>query len=140
MWTLIKEMANIQMKTGTGKSGRPINFDKDAALEAAMLLFWERGFEGPRWQTLPRLWASTVKHLCRLREQARVVLTRGEPLSRHSAQYAAEALAEPTLDKVIRALFNNTVGFLTAPGHPPSCMTLVGAVGCSIDAAQREIL
>jgi AcrR family transcriptional regulator len=47
------------------------------------------------------------------------------------AQYAAEALEEPTLEKAIRALFDNTVAFLTTPGHPPTCMTLVGAMGCS---------
>ncbi len=32
-----------RMKTGTGKTGGPISFDKDAALEAAMLLSWEQG-------------------------------------------------------------------------------------------------
>ena len=56
------------------------------------------------------------------------------------AQYATKALAGPTLEKVIRALFNNTVAFLTTPGHPPTCMTLAGAMGCSADAAPARDL
>jgi AcrR family transcriptional regulator len=56
------------------------------------------------------------------------------------AQYAVKALEEPTLERVIRALFNNTVAFLTAPGHPPTCMTLVEAMGCSVDATPARDL
>jgi hypothetical protein len=56
------------------------------------------------------------------------------------AQYATKALEEPTLEKVIRALFDNTVTFLTTPGHPPTCMTLAGAIGCSVDAAPAKDL
>lgn len=57
------------------------------------------------------------------------------------AQYATKALEEPTLEKVLRALFDSTVAFLTTPGHPPTCMTLAGAVGCSVDAsAARDIM
>ena len=50
------------------------------------------------------------------------------------AQYAVKALEEPTLKRFIRALFDSTVVFLTTPGHPPICMTLTGATGCSVDA------
>lgn len=50
------------------------------------------------------------------------------------AQYAVKAIEEPTLKRFIRALFDSTVAFLTTPGHPPTCMTLAGAVGCSVEA------
>jgi AcrR family transcriptional regulator len=56
------------------------------------------------------------------------------------AQYAKKALEEPTLKKVIRALFDNTVDFLTSPGHPPICMTLAGAIACSAEATPAKDL
>lgn len=129
------------MKTGVGKTGRPIGFDKDAALEAAMLLFWERGFEGTSMADLTQamgLNPSSIyaafgdKHSLFSLAVRRYLETR--------AQYAAEALAEPTLDKVIRGLFEKTVSFLTTPGHPSTCMTLAGSMGCSIDATPAKDL
>jgi hypothetical protein len=41
---------------------------------------------------------------------------------------------------VIRALFENTVEFLTTPGHPPTCMSLAGAMGCSVSATPAKQL
>jgi AcrR family transcriptional regulator len=130
------------MKTGNGKTGRPISFDKDAALEAAMLLFWERGYEGTSMADLTRamrLNPSSIyaafgdKHALFSLAVKRYMETR--------AQYATKALEEPTLEKVVRALFENTIAFLTTPGHPPTCMTLAGAMGCSVDAKPaRDIM
>ncbi len=37
------------MKTGNGKTGRPIGFDKDAALEAATLFFGNAGTKELPW-------------------------------------------------------------------------------------------
>jgi len=129
------------MKTGNGKTGRPISFDRDEALEAAMLLFWERGYEGTSMADLTRamgLNPSSIyaafgdKHALFSLAVKRYMETR--------AQYAVGALEEPTLEKVIRALFDNTIAFLTTPGHPPTCMTLAGAVGCSVDATPARDL
>jgi AcrR family transcriptional regulator len=135
------KMATKHMKTGNGKTGRPITFDKDAALEAAMLLFWERGFEGTSMADLTQamgLHPSSIyaafgdKHALFQLAVKRYMDSR--------AQYAIKPLEEPTLERVIRKLFYNTVAFLTAPGHPPTCMTLAGAVGCSVDATPARDL
>ena len=129
------------MKTGSGKMGRPIGFDRDAALEAAMLLFWERGYEGTSMADLTQamgLNPSSIyaafgdKHAL-----FQLVVNRYMAIR---AQYATKALEEPTLKRVIRALFDNTIAFLTTPGHPPTCMTLAGAVGCSVEAKPAKDL
>ena len=106
-----------------------------------MLLFWEQGFEGTSMADLTQamgLNPSSIyaafgdKHTLFSLAVRRYLETR--------AQYAEEALAEPTLDKVIRALFDNTVAFLTGPGHPSTCMTLAGSMGCSVDATPARDL
>jgi|SRR6185312_3718622 len=129
------------MRTGNGKTGRPISFDKDAALEAAMLLFWERGFEGTSMADLTQAMGLSPSSIYAAfgDKQALFSLTVKRYLDTR-AQYATDALEQLTLEKVIRALFDNTVAFLTMPGHPPSCMTLAGAMGCSVDAAPARDL
>lgn len=106
-----------------------------------MLLFWERGFEGTSMADLTQamgLSPSSIyaafgdKHALFQLAVKRYMETR--------AQYATGALEESTLEKVVRALFANTVAFLTMPGHPPTCMTLAGAMGCSVDAAPARDL
>ena len=134
-------VAKKTMKAGNGKTGRPISFDKEAALEAAMLLFWERGFEGTSMADLtkamglnpPSIYAAFGdKHALFQLAAKRYMEMRSE--------YAGKALEEPTLEKVVHALLDNTVSFLTTPGHPARCMTLSGAVGCSADATPAKNL
>ena len=123
------------MKTGNGKTGRPIGFDKEAALEAAMLLFWERGYEGASMADLTQAMGLNPSSIYAAFGDKHALFQLA--VSRYlgiRAQYATKALEEPTLDGVIRALFDNTIQFLTTPGHPPTCMTLAGAVGCSVEA------
>src|ERR1700733_8804415 len=134
-------VAGKRTKTGNGKTGRPISFDEDAALEAAMLLFWERGYEGTSMSDLTRAMGLSPSSIYAAfgDKQALFFLTVKRYMDSR-AQYATRALEEPTLERVIRALFHNTVAFLTTPGHPPTCMTLAGAMGCSVDATPARDL
>lgn len=127
------------MKTGNGKTGRPISFDKDAALEAAMLLFWERGYEGTSMADLVQAMGLNPSSIYAAFGDKQALFSHAvKRYMQTRARYAEEALAEPTLPRVVRALFNNTVAFLAGSGHPPTCMTLAGAVGCSPDAAPAK--
>jgi AcrR family transcriptional regulator len=123
------------MKTGNAKVGRPISFDKEAALEAAMLLFWERGYEGTSMADLTQAMGLNPSSIYAAFGNKYALFSLAVKRYGDSrAKYAIKALEEPTLERVIRALFNNTVAFLTTPGHPPGCMTLAGAMACSVDA------
>jgi AcrR family transcriptional regulator len=135
------EVARKSMKTGSGKTGRPISFDRDAALEAAMLLFWKRGFEGTSMADLTQAMGLNPSSIYAAFGDKNALFSLAVKRYMDSrAQYATKALEEPTLKRVIRALFDNTIAFLTTPGHPPTCMTLAGAVGCSVDATPARDL
>jgi AcrR family transcriptional regulator len=123
------------MKTKNGKTGRPISFDRDAALEAAMLLFWERGYEGTSMADLTQAMGLNPSSIYAAFGDKNALFQQAvKRYTEMRAQYAVKALEEPSLKKVICALFDSTIAFLTTPGHPPTCMTLAGAVGCSLDA------
>jgi len=129
------------MKKANGKTGRPIGFDKDAALEAAMLLFWERGFEGTSMANLTQAMSLNPSSIyAAFGDKHALFQLAVKRYMEMRAQYAGKALEEPTLERVVRALFDSTIAFLTTPGHPPTCMTLAGAVGCSLEATPARDL
>lgn len=104
-----------------------------------MLLFWERGFEGTSMADLTQAMGLNPSSIYAAFGDKQSLFSHAvKRYMETRARYAEEALAEPTLPKVVRALFDNTVAFLAGSGHPPSCMTLAGAVGCSPNAAPAK--
>lgn len=106
-----------------------------------MLLFWERGYEGTSMADLTQAMGVNPSSIYAAFGDKHALFSLAvKRYIKSRAQYAMKALQQPTLKRVIRALFDNTVAFLTTPGHPPNCMTLAGAMGCSVDAAPARNL
>ena len=106
-----------------------------------MLLFWERGYEGTSMADLTEAMGLNPSSIyAAFGDKHALFQLAVKRYMEIRAEYATKALEEPTLEKTIRALFSNTVRFLTTPGHPPTCMTLAGAVGCSLDATPARDL
>ncbi len=106
-----------------------------------MLLFWERGFEGASMADLTTAMGLSPSSIyAAFGDKQDLFALAAKRYLEYRAQYAGRALAEATLEGAVRALFENTVEFLTTPGHPPACMSLVGATGCSMDATPARQL
>lgn len=118
------------------RPGRPVEFDRTAALHAAMIHFWRYGYEGSSLSDLteamdiskPTLYAAFGDKEKLFRE-AVVAYT-----SLRAEAYDA-ALALPTAKEAADAWLRLTGGVTPAKGSPPGCLIVLGALTPSGDTA-----
>jgi AcrR family transcriptional regulator len=124
------------------KMGRPRSFDEEAALDVAMRLFWERGYEGASMADLAKaMKLSPPSIYAAFGDKMALFQAAAKRYADGPGQYQAKALGEATLNEVIRALFRNTVAFLNDSRLPSGCMTMTGAMACSVEAeAAKDFL
>ena len=119
------------------RGGRPWSFDRDAAVETAMLLFWRHGYEGVSIGNLtkaigvapPSLYAAFGSK-AGLYQQAMARYT--ETLGR--LDVAAIGSAE-SLPDAVRSLLDDAVRNVTHREHERGCMISSGLVACHPDHA-----
>jgi AcrR family transcriptional regulator len=125
------------MKTSSdvrASRGRPRSFDREAALEVAMRLFWRSGYEATSISDLagamginpPSLYAAFGDKKALFREAlAHYQSTR--------AGFGALALTrEPTARQAIHALLTGAVRLFTDPQGPGGCMMMLSAINCTV--------
>jgi AcrR family transcriptional regulator len=112
------------------RTGRPRSFDRDAALDQAMRLFWRHGFEGVSFQQLtaalnvaaPSLYSAFGNKEALYREAlnhyARVRGTNDLSIMDESRP----------LTEAVRALLQRTAEALVAPDGEMGCMLMIGMV------------
>jgi AcrR family transcriptional regulator len=125
------------------KSGRPREFDSEKALDAAMKVFWRKGYEGASLAELTRAMKINRPSLYAAfgdkEELFRKVLAR---YSRGPVAYIQEALDETTARAVAERLLLGTAEVLGNPKNPRGCLGVQGALACgeSSESIRRELI
>jgi AcrR family transcriptional regulator len=125
----------MNKKTDKSKMGRPREFDTTAALDAALRVFWGKGYEGATLTDLTNamrinrssMWAA-FGNKEELFKQAF-----GRYIDAYQG-YLREALEKRTIREVIESSLRGTVDFLATPGNPKGCLSVHGALAVGDEA------
>jgi AcrR family transcriptional regulator len=117
------------------KMGRPRAFSEPEALDAAMRVFWEKGYEGASLDDLTRAMGINRSSLYATFGDKETLFRR--VITRYSSGPMAslwDALGKPTARAVVETLLRTTVNFLADPSHPQGCLTIQGGMACGSGA------
>src|ERR1700723_3062780 len=130
-------------RTGKPRMGRPRGFDTTTVLDAAMRVFWEKGYEGATLSDLTdamginrsSMWAAFGDKEDLFKKAF------GRYINTYQ-RYMGEALEKPTIREVIESSLRSTVDFLSTPGSPKGCLSVHGAlaVGDEADPIKRWLI
>ena len=125
----------MSSSTTSRKMGRPRGFSEAAALDAAMRVFWEKGYEGTSLDDLTKAMSINRSSLYSTFTDKETLFRR--VIERYAAgplAFFSEALKQPTARAVAEALLRASVDFLADSSHPRGCLTLQGGLACGSGA------
>ncbi len=109
--------------------GRPRSFDIDEALERAMLVFWERGYDGATLCDLTDAMGITRTSMyAAFGNKEELFLKALQRYLEGPAGYFAAALEQPTALGVAQAFLAGSVQTTTRSNAPAGCLTVQGAL------------
>ncbi len=123
--------------------GRHRQFDEGEALEAALSVFWQKGYEGASFEDLSQATGVARPGLYSAFGNKEALFIKA--LDLYDAKYMgfmSEALSEPTSLKVVERILRGSANIHTMDSAHPGCLGINGALACSDDAEpiRRELI
>ena len=120
--------------------GRPLSFDRSVALDKAMHVVGERGYESASIADLTAAMGITPPSLyTAFGDKEHLFLEAIEAYGKGPGGFSARALAEEkTAKKAVQRLLEEAAVELTQDTHPHGCMMVMAATNCSIAAGHVQ--
>jgi AcrR family transcriptional regulator len=130
-----------QAKPAAKPRGRPRSFDRETALEKALLAFWEHGYEATSVSDLTRVMDIGAPSLYAAFGDKRSLFE--EVVREYGTKYgsfAGRALAEePTARAAVERTLREAAVEYTDPAHPYGCLVIHAAINCTTPEVERSL-
>ncbi|MFE7857067.1 TetR/AcrR family transcriptional regulator [Streptomyces sp. NPDC057403] len=135
------EDPRVKAATATRPRGRPRSFDRETALEKAVMAFWEHGYEGTSVSDLTRVMGIGAPSLYAAFGDKRALFD--EVVTVYGARYGSfvdRALAEePTARAAVARMLREAAAEYTAPGRPHGCLVVHAAANCTTPEVEQSL-
>ncbi|WP_437310879.1 TetR/AcrR family transcriptional regulator [Sorangium sp. So ce388] len=120
--------------------GRPRAFDRRAALEAALRVFWRHGYDTTSLAELTAAMKITPPSLYAAFGSKKELFLEAVALyaETHGASVAQVLSESPTARAAIARILLEFAAFTSAPEHPLGCFFVLGAMNCTPESAAVE--
>ena len=125
----------MEAQLATAARGRPREFCVDAALAAALQVFWSKGYEGASLTELTEAMGVTRPSLYAAFGNKEALFLKALDLyEREKMAFMGEALQAPTARGVAERVLGNALKLQTAPGGPRGCLAVISSMACGTEA------
>ena len=125
----------MELTSHPATKGRPREFCVDAALAAALRVFWSKGYEGASMADLTEAMGITKPSLYAAFGNKEALFNKALDLyEREKTDYMRAALDAPTARGVAERLMYGALDMYSCPENPNGCLGVINSVACGAEA------